>query len=170
MGNTCVIHGWFMSMFGKKKRICLSVQEMRVRSLGREDPLEKEMATYSSILAWRIRWTKEPGGRQLMGLPRIGYSVTNTHSPYKVSLLVCLVHCILQFLKECSTQTTPWNRRLSPCQLLRHPASSPLFCTKQIPGHSGHLNGSTDGSWKALTVQIIFMRSKCLKIKKKKIN
>ena len=37
-------------------------QETRVRSLGREDPLEKRMATHSSILAWRIPWTEEPGG------------------------------------------------------------------------------------------------------------
>ena len=46
-------------------------QEMQVRSLGREDPLEKEMATHSSILAWRIPWTEEPGGLQSMGLQRI---------------------------------------------------------------------------------------------------
>ena len=38
------------------------MQEMQVRSLGREDPLEKEMTTYSSILAWEIPWTEEPGG------------------------------------------------------------------------------------------------------------
>ena len=39
-----------------------AMQETRVRSLGQEDPPEKEMATYSSILAWRIPWTEEPGG------------------------------------------------------------------------------------------------------------
>ena len=44
---------------------------MWVRSLGREDPLEKGMATYS-ILAWRIPWTEKPGGLQSMGLPRAG--------------------------------------------------------------------------------------------------
>ena len=43
-------------------RTCLPVQEIRVSSLDREDPLEKEMATHSSILAWRIPWTEEPGG------------------------------------------------------------------------------------------------------------
>ena len=43
------------------------MQEMWVRSLGREDPLEKEMAAHSSILAWRIPWTEEPGGLQSMG-------------------------------------------------------------------------------------------------------
>ena len=42
--------------------------EMRVRSLDGEDPLEKEMATSSSILAWEIPWTEEPGGLQSMGL------------------------------------------------------------------------------------------------------
>ena len=47
-------------------------QEMWVRSLGREDPLEKEMATHSSILAWRIPWTEEPGGLQSMGSQRVG--------------------------------------------------------------------------------------------------
>ena len=43
------------------------MQETRVRFLGPEDPLEKEMATYSAILAWEIPWTEEPGGLQSMG-------------------------------------------------------------------------------------------------------
>ena len=41
---------------------------MQIQSLGLEDPLEEEMATHSSILAWRIPWTEEPGGLQSMGL------------------------------------------------------------------------------------------------------
>ena len=52
------------------ERTCLWLQETQetwVQSLGREDPLEKEMATHSSILAWRIPWTEEPGGLQSMG-------------------------------------------------------------------------------------------------------
>ena len=49
-----------------------AVQETWVQSLGREDPLEKGMATYSSILAWRIPWTEEPGGLQSMGEQRVG--------------------------------------------------------------------------------------------------
>ena len=49
------------------------VQETRVRSLGREDPLEKEMATHSNILAWKISWTEEPGGLQSMGSQRVGH-------------------------------------------------------------------------------------------------
>ena len=51
----------------------LAKQETRVRSLGWEDLLEKGMAAYSSILAWRIPWTKEPGGLQPMGSQRVGH-------------------------------------------------------------------------------------------------
>ena len=49
------------------------MQETQVQSLGWEDSLEKEMATHSSILAWRIPWTEEPGGLQSMGLQRVGH-------------------------------------------------------------------------------------------------
>ena len=44
----------------------LAIQEMQVQSLGQEDPLEKDMATHSSILAWEIPWTEEPSGLQSM--------------------------------------------------------------------------------------------------------
>ena len=47
--------------------------EIQVRSLSQEDPLEKEMATYSSILAWEISWTEEPGGLQSKGPQRVGH-------------------------------------------------------------------------------------------------
>ena len=50
-----------------------TVRETRVRSLGREDPLEKEMAIHSSTIAWKIPWTEEPGRLQSMGLQRIGH-------------------------------------------------------------------------------------------------
>ena len=49
------------------------MQEMRVQSLAQEDPLEKEMATHSSILAMKISWTEEPGGLQSMGLQITGH-------------------------------------------------------------------------------------------------
>ena len=53
--------------------------ETGVQSLGQEGPLEKEMATHSSILAWRIPWTEEPGGLQFMGLQRVRHDqVSNT--------------------------------------------------------------------------------------------
>ena len=47
------------------------VQETHVQSLGQKDPLEKRMATHSSILAWRIPWTEEPGGLQSIGSQRV---------------------------------------------------------------------------------------------------
>ena len=53
---------------------CLpTMWESRVQSLGLEDPLEKEMATHSSIHAWKIPWTEEPGGLQSMGSQRVGH-------------------------------------------------------------------------------------------------
>ena len=61
-----------------------------VRSLGREDALEKEMATHSSILAWKILWAEEPGGLQSMESKRVGHDkATNTH----IYLLLFSVNC-----------------------------------------------------------------------------
>ena len=51
-----------------------AMQETQVQSLGLEDPLEKEMATHCSILAWRITWTEEPGGLQSMASQRVGHN------------------------------------------------------------------------------------------------
>ena len=48
------------------------MQETRIQYLGWEDPLEKEIATHSSVLAWEIPWTEEPGSLQPMGLQRVG--------------------------------------------------------------------------------------------------
>ena len=76
------------------------MQETWVRALGREDPLEKEMATHSSILAWRIPWTEEPGGGwlQSMGSQRVRYDwVTKQQQQQwigrclKASILACSV-------------------------------------------------------------------------------
>ena len=51
-----------------------AVQEMQVGSLGQEDPLEEGMATHSSLLAWRIPWTEEPGQLQSIGSHRVGHN------------------------------------------------------------------------------------------------
>ena len=53
---------------------------MQSQSLGWEDPLEEEMATHSSILAWRIPWTEEPRGLQSMGLQRVGHNGAFIHT------------------------------------------------------------------------------------------
>ena len=52
-----------------------AMQDTQVRSLGQEDPLEKEMATHSSILAWEIPWTEEPGRLQFLGLQRVRHDL-----------------------------------------------------------------------------------------------
>ena len=57
-----------------------AMQEIGVQSLGRDDPLEKGLATLSSILAWRIPWTEEPGGLQSMGSQRVGHTEQLTHT------------------------------------------------------------------------------------------
>ena len=50
-----------------------AMQETQVKSLGREDPLEEEVAIHSTVLAWRIPWTEEPDRLQSMGLQRVGH-------------------------------------------------------------------------------------------------
>ena len=52
-----------------------AMQETQVQSLGQEDPLEKEMATHSSILAWKILWTEEPGGLQSLRSQRVRHDL-----------------------------------------------------------------------------------------------
>ena len=52
-------------------------QEMQVQFLGREDPLEEEIVMHSSILAWRILWTEEPGGLQSLGSQRVGHDLAS---------------------------------------------------------------------------------------------
>ena len=57
-----------------------AMQETRVRSLGQEDPMEEEMATHSSILAWKILRTEKPDRLQSMGSQRVGYNLVTEHT------------------------------------------------------------------------------------------
>ena len=61
------------SLVAQMVKSLLAMWETRVQSLGQEDLLEKEMATHSSILAWKIPWTEEPGRLQSMGSQRVGH-------------------------------------------------------------------------------------------------
>ena len=63
-----------MALVVKNRLPVQQTQETWVRSLGREDPLEEDMATHSSILAWRIPWTEEPGGLQSVGSQRVRHN------------------------------------------------------------------------------------------------
>ena len=60
------------------------MRETWVQSLGQEDPLEKELATHSGILAWRIPWTEEPGGLQSTGSQELDMTLAPTPSPLKI--------------------------------------------------------------------------------------
>ena len=62
-----------VSLVVQMVKLLPTMRETRVRSLGREDPLEKEMATHSSIIAWKIPWMEEPGRLQSMGSQRVGH-------------------------------------------------------------------------------------------------
>ena len=62
------------SVLAQRAKCLPAMQETQVRSLGREDPLEKEMVTHCSILAWRIPWTEEPGRLQSTGSQRVGHN------------------------------------------------------------------------------------------------
>ena len=75
-----------------------AMHQTQVWSLGREDPLEKEMATHFSILSWEIPWTKEPGGLQSMS-QRVGHDWGTEHAltrgDYKQISLLSIYHCFL---------------------------------------------------------------------------
>ena len=81
--NSILIMLYILNMYteGKKKRLeevqmlknLPAMLETQVRSLSQEDPLEKEMASHSSILAWRIQWTEEPGRLQSMASQKVGH-------------------------------------------------------------------------------------------------
>ena len=100
-----------------------AMQETWVRSLGQEDPLEKEMAMHSSILAWRIPWTEGPGGLQSTGSQRVGLS-NFTHS------LTHLHRGRLSFFSA-SARTIPYTNRAPRI----HP-----------PTHAGHLEGAAQST------------------------
>ena len=72
MGSQRIGQDWASLVVQRLKHLP-AMRETWVRSLGREDPLEKEMATHSSILAWRIPWMEEPGGLQSTGSQRVGH-------------------------------------------------------------------------------------------------
>ena len=91
------------------------MQEMLVQSLGQEDPLEEEMATHSSILAWRIPWTEEPGGLQSMGSQRVRHDwATNTHT---------VLSQVVPSLKQEFSAKVPWPFRVEKFLVVELPCA-----------------------------------------------
>ena len=66
--------GFYQGSSSKNRSVMQEMQETQLRSLGREDALEGEMATHSSILAWKIPWAEKPGGLQSVGSQRVGHT------------------------------------------------------------------------------------------------
>ena len=80
-GWMCDHKGAVMSLVAQRLKRLSTLRETRVRSLGREDPLEREMATHSSTLAWKIPWTEEPARLQSMESLRVGHDwATSLHA------------------------------------------------------------------------------------------
>ena len=102
-------------------------RQMRVWSLGQEDPMEKEMATHFSTLAWRIPWTEEPGGLQSMALQRVGHNWSDSAAAavggavdkYPLPMQGTWVWFLVQEDSTCLRATKPvyhsyWARALEP--------------------------------------------------------
>ena len=116
------------------------MQETRVRSLGQEDTLEKKMATRSSILAWEIPWTEEPGRLQSMGLQTVEYDFVteNPHTrpltfglPFYPSHPIPLGHHRTPSRAPCATQQIPtscFTHRSGICPTSSPNSSSPSHC------------------------------------------
>ena len=98
------------SLVAQRLKCLPLMRETWVGSLGQEDPLEKEMATHSSILAWRIPWTEEPGGLQSMGSQRVGHDWATSLSTLTF-LQVKKGTVIEQYATVCGAGT--WNPGLS---------------------------------------------------------
>ena len=120
------------------------MQETQVQSLGQEDPLKKKMATHSSILAWEIPWTEEPGGLQSMGSPRVGHNSATEHTRILYSTTMTKVQREI----PCSwvPKASPWwIQCLSPSrsEIPAQPAPTSLLgggdlCCPHLAGEAEH--------------------------------
>ena len=106
----------------------LAMQEAGVQSLGWEDPLEKEMATHSSTLAWKIPWMEKAGRLQSMGSQRVGHDFTTTTTTKLLSALQKIMSLVLQvYIYACMCVLS-----LESCP----PLCDPVDCSP--PGASVH--------------------------------
>ena len=99
---------------------------MQVQSLGQEDPLEKSMEIHSSILAWRIQWTKEPSGLQSIGSQRVRHEWSDLATHTHIAALECLANfCGTMMWISCMYTYIPtsWDLSSCPTTLRSHPSS-----------------------------------------------
>ena len=121
------------SLVAQKIKNLPSVQETQVWSLGWEDPLQKGMATHSSILTWRIPWTEEPGGLQSMGWQRVRHDWATTLS-LKRYLGEFFTHLSIWYLSKAIRVEKSWTqlRDWAPRQKAIGPGLQMLLEAKQI--------------------------------------
>ena len=139
------------------------MQETQVQSLGQEDPMEKGMATHSSILAWRILWTEEPGRLQTMGLQRVTPEwMTNTSIYLFIVYLPYSYHLSNILLGVSFISTGLWGKEFfNPSRFLKRLRAQALvwpleFADSDTRGPSPGMGGrgagaqgkSTESSWK----------------------
>jgi len=106
-------HSTWVSLVAKMVKNLPVMQETKVRFPGQEDPLEKRMATHSSILAWRIPWTEEPGGLQSMGWKRVRHNRathTHTHTHTQYTARTVNAHCHYHNMPSIRICWTPTSR------------------------------------------------------------
>ena len=117
------------------------MQETRVRSLGREDPLEKEMATHSSILAWRTPWMEEPGGLQSTGLQRVGHDWATSLSFFLSTLLSTypLKYQFSSVAQLCPIFATVWTTAHQASLSITNSWSLPKLMSVELVMSSNHL-------------------------------
>ena len=139
----CQVH--LASLVAQRVKCLPTMQETGVQSLGREDSLEKEMATHSSIVAWRIPWMEEPDGLQSMGSQIVGHDWTTSLHTFLQNDQIILCHykvCLVEWTgKEASRNYILWphtyfsHQLFFPDGLHRWALTSPLSTvSEESPG------------------------------------
>ena len=106
--DAVILDDYRASLVAQRVKRLPTMWETWVRFLGREDPLEKEMATHSSTLAWKIPWSEKPGRLQSMGSQRVGHDwATSRHNVIVLQWLCCItVYCVI-IAQSCLTLCNP---------------------------------------------------------------
>ena len=132
------------------------MQETRVQSLGREDPLEKDMVTHSSICVWEIPRTEEPGRPQSTGCREVDTTERPAHTPW-CSCLQSLVVCLSCCWSRCLSRCQPCNKQSQVAAGLRAVRPRPGPSRKPLPLQLGGLGppwgplpALGDGGWDAV--------------------
>ena len=118
----CLAEVWIIlrtSLVAQMVKHLSTMWEIQVRSLGREDPLEKEMAIHSSTIAWKIPWTEELGRLKSMGSQRVWHDWATSHSHRKLSKQNIVIQQMNNMLQSKTVTATKWWLCVSKILLIR---------------------------------------------------